>query len=108
MYKSPAAKTAKDLIAQLKELRQSHNLALEDGRYEDAQEFLERQENLERQLDRLRTGWDRSSSPVVTADDIAEVVRHVDRRAGDADRPGGIRAPAADGRGIRCTYHRST
>jgi ATP-dependent Clp protease ATP-binding subunit ClpC len=74
MYKSPAAKTAKDLMSQLKELRQNHNLALEDGRYEDAQEFLERQENLERQLDRLRTGWDRSSSPVVTAEDIAEVV----------------------------------
>ena len=74
MYKSPAAKTAKDLMSQLKELRQNHNLALEDGHYEDAQEFLERQENLERQLDRLRTGWDRSSSPVVTAEDIAEVV----------------------------------
>lgn len=74
MYKSPAAKTAKDLISQLKELRQSHSLALEDGRYEDAQEFLERQENLERQLERLRTGWDRSSSPVVSANDIAEVV----------------------------------
>jgi ATP-dependent Clp protease ATP-binding subunit ClpC len=74
MYKSPAAKTSRDLISQLKEMRQNHNLALEDGRYEDAQEFLERQENLERQLERLRTGWDRSSSPVVTADDIAEVV----------------------------------
>jgi ATP-dependent Clp protease ATP-binding subunit ClpC len=74
MYKSPAAKTSKNLISQLKEMRQNHNLALEDGRYEDAQEFLERQENLERQLERLRTGWDRNSSPVVTADDIAEVV----------------------------------
>jgi ATP-dependent Clp protease ATP-binding subunit ClpC len=74
MYKSPAAKTSRDLISQLKEMRQNHNLALEDGRYEDAQEFLERQENLERQLERLRTGWDRSTSPVVTADDIAEVV----------------------------------
>ena len=74
MYKSPAAKTSKNLVSQLKEMRQNHNLALEDGRYEDAQEFLERQENLERQLERLRTGWDRNSSPVVTADDIAEVV----------------------------------
>ena len=74
MYKSPAAKTAKDLVDQLREIRQNHNLALEDGRYEDAQEILERQEGLERQLERLRTGWDRSSSPVVTAEDIAEVV----------------------------------
>jgi ATP-dependent Clp protease ATP-binding subunit ClpC len=74
MYKSPAAKTAKQLIEQLKEIRHNHSLALEDGRYEDAQEILERQEALEGQLERLRTAWDRTSSPVVTAEDIAEVV----------------------------------
>jgi ATP-dependent Clp protease ATP-binding subunit ClpC len=74
MYKSPAAKTAKDLVDQLREIRQNHTIALEDGRYEDAQEILERQEGLENQLERLRTGWDRSSSPVVTSQDIAEVV----------------------------------
>jgi ATP-dependent Clp protease ATP-binding subunit ClpC len=74
MYKSPAAKTAKQLIGQLKEIRQNHSLALEDGRYEDAQEILERQEALESQLERLRTAWDRNNSPVVTAEDIAEVV----------------------------------
>jgi ATP-dependent Clp protease ATP-binding subunit ClpC len=74
MYKSPAAKTAKELVGQIKEIRQSHSLALEDGRYEDAQEILERQEALERQLERLRTDWDRSSSPTVTAEDIAEIV----------------------------------
>jgi ATP-dependent Clp protease ATP-binding subunit ClpC len=74
MYKSPAAKTAKELTSQLREIRQNHALALEDGRHDDAQDYLERQENLERQLERLRTGWDRSNSPVVTAEDIAEVV----------------------------------
>ncbi len=74
MYKSPAAKTSKDLMTQLREIRHNHALALEDGRYDDAQEILERQEALERQLERLRTGWDRTNSPVVTADDIAEVV----------------------------------
>src|SRR5512139_394646 len=74
MYKSPAAKTAKDLVDQLREVRQNHSLAMEDGRYEDAQEILERQEGLERQLERLRTGWDRANSPVVSAQDIAEVV----------------------------------
>ena len=74
MYKSPAAKTAKELVGQLKEVRQNHSLAVEDGRHEDAQEILERQDALERQLERLRTDWDRSSSPIVTAEDIAEVV----------------------------------
>jgi ATP-dependent Clp protease ATP-binding subunit ClpC len=74
MYKSPLARTTKELMAQLKELRQSRSLAAEDGRNDDAQEFQERQEALERQLERLRSGWDRANSPIVTADDIAEVV----------------------------------
>ena len=74
MYKSPAARTAKELIGQIKESRRNHALALEDGRYEDAQEILERQEAFESQLERLQSAWDRSSSPVVTAEDIAEVV----------------------------------
>ncbi len=74
MYKSPQAKTAKELMSQLRQLRQNHALAIEDSRYDDAQDYLERQDALERQLERLRTGWDRASSPVVTAEDIAEVV----------------------------------
>jgi ATP-dependent Clp protease ATP-binding subunit ClpC len=74
MYKSPAAQAAKDLIAQLREARQNRNLALEDGRNDDAQDYLESQEDLERQLERMRTGWDRDTSPTVTAEDIAEVV----------------------------------
>ncbi len=74
MYKSPAAKTAKELMEQLRQIRQNRELALEDNRYDDAQELLERQEALERQLERLRSSWDRSNSPVVSAEDIAEVV----------------------------------
>ncbi|GAB4495873.1 MAG: ATP-dependent Clp protease ATP-binding subunit [Anaerolineales bacterium] len=74
MYKSPAAKTAKELTAQLREIRASHSLAIEDGREDEAQELYKQQEELERQLERLRTGWDRANSPTVTAEDIAEVV----------------------------------
>ena len=74
MYKSPSAKTAKELMDQLRQIRQNRELALEDNRYDDAQELLERQEELERQLERIRNGWDRANSPVVSADDIAEVV----------------------------------
>jgi ATP-dependent Clp protease ATP-binding subunit ClpC len=74
MYKSEAAKTAKDLMTQLKGLRQDHALALEDGRADDAQELQERMDELERQLEFLRTGWDRATSPTVTSEDIAEVV----------------------------------
>jgi ATP-dependent Clp protease ATP-binding subunit ClpC len=74
MYKSPAAKTAKELMVQLKGLRQDHALALEDGRADDAQDIQERMDELERQMDYLRTDWDRASSPTVTSEDIAEVV----------------------------------
>jgi ATP-dependent Clp protease ATP-binding subunit ClpC len=74
MYKSPAAKTVKDLMAQLREVRQNHTLAVEDGRYDDAQELVDQENELERQLERLRSGWDRATSPTVSADDIAEVV----------------------------------
>ena len=74
MYKSAAAKTSKELVSELRKIRQNHALALEDGRNDDAQELLESQEELEQQLDRLRTGWDRANSPLVTVEDIAEVV----------------------------------
>jgi ATP-dependent Clp protease ATP-binding subunit ClpC len=74
MYKSEAAQTAKDLMRELRELRANHAMALEDNRYDDAQDYLERQEALEKQLETMRTVWDRASSPVVSADDIAEVV----------------------------------
>jgi len=74
MYKSQAAKTSKELMTQLKGLRRDHALALEDGRADDAQDIQERMDELERQMDYLRTGWDRASSPIVTSEDIAEVV----------------------------------
>ena len=74
MYKSPAATAARDIMRQLRETRQNHSLAVEDGRNDDASELQVHETDLEAQLERLRTGWDRASSPLVTADDIAEVV----------------------------------
>ncbi len=74
MYKSPAARNAKELMRELREARQNLAMATEDSRNDDAQDFMERQEELERQLERMRTVWDRSNSPVVSAEDIAEVV----------------------------------
>ena len=74
MYKSPAAKQAKDLFSQLREARQNHSLALEDGSPEEVKEWEEKELELEDKLERLRTGWDRATSPVVSAEDIAEVV----------------------------------
>jgi ATP-dependent Clp protease ATP-binding subunit ClpC len=74
MYKSPAAKHAKDLFGQLRQARQNRTLAQEEGNNEDIKEWEEREVDLGQQIERLRTGWDRASSPVVSAEDIAEVV----------------------------------
>lgn len=74
MYKSPQATATKDIIRQLRELRKSRTLAAEDGRPDDAQEMTDKETDLENQLERMRTAWDRANAPVVTVDDIAEVV----------------------------------
>ncbi|GAB4487828.1 MAG: ATP-dependent Clp protease ATP-binding subunit [Anaerolineales bacterium] len=74
MYKSPAARQAKDLFTQLREVRQNRALAQEEGNSEEVRSWQERENSIENQLERLRTGWDRANSPVVTAEDIAEVI----------------------------------
>lgn len=74
MYKSPAAKQAKDLFSQLREVRQNRALAQEEGNSDEVRLWQEREISIENQLERLRTGWDRANSPVVTAEDIAEVI----------------------------------
>jgi ATP-dependent Clp protease ATP-binding subunit ClpC len=74
MYKSPAAKQAKDLFTQLREVRANRALAQEEGNSEELQGYTEQETSIENQLERLRLGWDRANSPIVTADDIAEVV----------------------------------
>ena len=74
MYKSAAAKESKDLFGRLRQARQNRSLAQEEGNTEDVREWEEREIELSEQIERLRTGWDRANSPVVSAEDIAEVV----------------------------------
>ena len=74
MYKSAAAKVSKDLFSQLRLARQNRSLAQEESNGEDVKEWEEREIELSEQIERLRTGWDRATSPVVSAEDIAEVV----------------------------------
>ena len=74
MYKSPAAKQAKDLFTQLREVRQSRSLAQEEGNAEEVRTWQDQEIGIENQLERMRTAWDRANSPVVSAEDIAEVV----------------------------------
>jgi ATP-dependent Clp protease ATP-binding subunit ClpC len=74
MYKSPAARQAKDFFGQLRQARQNRSLAQEEGNTEEIKEWEERELELSEQIERLRSGWDRANSPVVSAEDIAEVV----------------------------------
>jgi ATP-dependent Clp protease ATP-binding subunit ClpC len=74
MYKSPAAKEAKNLFSQLRMARQNLALAREEGSNEEVLQLEEQAIDLEGKIERLRTGWDRATSPVVSAEDIAEVI----------------------------------
>jgi len=75
MYKNPAAQTIKQTIDELKAAKQAHAQAVDEARFDDAQELMQRQAELEDKLSQLRAGWQRSEeSPRVTAEDIAEMV----------------------------------
>lgn len=75
MYKSPEAIRLKETIDELRATRRAHAEAVDDDRFDDAQELVERETELKRKLTDLRAVWDKSESgPKVTAEDIAEVV----------------------------------
>jgi ATP-dependent Clp protease ATP-binding subunit ClpC len=75
MYKNPAAQTIKQTMDELKQAKQAHALAVDEARFDDAQEQMQREADLEDKLGQLRAGWQRSEeSPRVTAEDIAEMV----------------------------------
>ena len=75
MYKNPAAQTIKQTMDELKAAKQAHAQAVDEARFDDAQEQMQREAELEDKLGQLRAGWQRSEeSPRVTAEDIAEMV----------------------------------
>ncbi len=74
MYKSPAAQKTKEIITELRETRKRYAEAIEEGNDDDALELMDHQEELEAEIEKIRTVWDRDTSPNVTAEDIAEVV----------------------------------
>jgi len=74
MYKSPTARQSRSLIDELRRLRENLALALENNQSEEAYALQERIRAVEAELEQLRVGWDRATSPTVTSEDIAEVV----------------------------------
>jgi ATP-dependent Clp protease ATP-binding subunit ClpC len=72
MYKNPIGKEAKEVVHQLRSVRNEIKGAEED---QQQVEVLEGQEqDLEARLEELKAAWDRDSSPTVTIEDIAEIV----------------------------------
>ena len=74
MYKSLAAQQAREITEELKQLRRERLEAEESGREEEAETMDERESELEGQLETLRNTWDRDTSPIVSVDDIAELI----------------------------------
>ncbi len=78
MYKSPIAETTKELTSALRDIRKKVEDAREDAAGQliaaDLQGLENQRTEIEAELERLRTNWDRENSPNVTSDDIAEVV----------------------------------
>lgn len=74
MYRAPQPADVRETYEELRELREERNLAVEDGRYEEANRLRDQEEELQRQLDQLRAGSSGENSISVTAEDIAEVL----------------------------------
>lgn len=74
MYKSDTAKTSKKVMTGLREKRKIFNDLMEQNKTGEAESFKAEIVKLEKELEILREKWDRDTSPVVSADDIAELV----------------------------------
>ncbi len=61
-------------MLELKGVKALRNEAVQNGRNDDVMELSNRESDLKTRIEKLRTGWDRATSPVVSADDIAELV----------------------------------
>jgi len=74
MYKSEAAKTTKQMMKDLRNLHRRYNETVEQGKLDESQVLLHKIGEMEKKLSQFNLGWDRASAPVVTPDDIAELV----------------------------------
>ncbi len=74
MYKSDAAKVTKQITDELKQFRLQHSDLLEQGEDEEALEIAGKIKEREDKINHIKEEWDRGTSPVVKAEDIAELV----------------------------------
>ena len=74
MYKSDTAKTSKKVMTELREARKKLNQLVEQKLQDQVEQQQTKVASLEKKLAKFREEWDRDTSPVVTPDDIAELV----------------------------------
>ena len=74
MYKSDSAKITKQMMKDLRSLRKKYNESVEQGHLDESQVLLSQMSELEKKLAEFNKDWDRAVAPIVTPDDIAELV----------------------------------
>jgi ATP-dependent Clp protease ATP-binding subunit ClpC len=76
MYKAPQTKRLQQANSEIKSVQKERELALEERRYDDAEDLGAREENLQSEIDQLRAPWDPDSpdAPRLLPEDIAEMV----------------------------------
>ena len=74
MYKTPLAANLRATFQDLKALQQEKEEALAQQRYDFAIDLRYQEVELQNQLDRMRASWDTAERPIVSPEDIAEVV----------------------------------
>ena len=74
MYKSDSAITSRDLVRELSEVNKLLKNPPGNQESDDINALTERQAKLEEALQTIQDGWDRANAPIVTKEDIAEVI----------------------------------
>jgi ATP-dependent Clp protease ATP-binding subunit ClpC len=76
MYKAPQTKRLQVANAAIKSVQKERELALEERRYDDAEDLRAREEGLQGEIDVLRAPWDPDApdTPRLLPEDIAEMV----------------------------------
>ncbi|CAG0959125.1 partial ATP-dependent Clp protease ATP-binding subunit ClpC, partial [Gammaproteobacteria bacterium] len=76
MYKAPQTKRLQEANSAIKSVQKERELALEERRYDDAEDLRAREEGLQSEIDVLRAPWnpDAPDAPRLLPEDIAEMV----------------------------------
>jgi len=74
MYKSENAQAFKDLLLRLKEIRAERARLVEQDNTAAADALGDAENSVAAEIEKMKNSWDRDTSPIVTVDDIAEMV----------------------------------